>query len=159
MRSRSPKPQNRAEAGQALWPREVLWPEGNCIWKGRAEEPTGTVSLPGWLSEQLLRHCFDLICVFVLSNRTRFLSPERNGINSARFFANSVSREEEESYIHMVIVCFTLSCAPPQCAFCELFVEDTCAPESPLQSGNSHVNVLPGYPQLTDSKLLFSPAF
>uniref|UniRef100_A0ABI7VU67 PH domain-containing protein n=1 Tax=Felis catus TaxID=9685 RepID=A0ABI7VU67_FELCA len=34
-------------------------------------------------------------------NRTRFLSPERNGINSARFFANSVSREEEESYIHM----------------------------------------------------------
>ncbi|XP_021538503.1 GRB2-associated-binding protein 3 isoform X1 [Neomonachus schauinslandi] len=34
-------------------------------------------------------------------NRTRFLSPERNGINSARFFANSVSREEEESYIQM----------------------------------------------------------
>ncbi|XP_039078626.1 GRB2-associated-binding protein 3 isoform X2 [Hyaena hyaena] len=37
----------------------------------------------------------------VPGNRTRFLSPERNGINSARFFANSVSREEEESYIHM----------------------------------------------------------
>uniref|UniRef100_A0A8C0K7Z5 Uncharacterized protein n=1 Tax=Canis lupus dingo TaxID=286419 RepID=A0A8C0K7Z5_CANLU len=34
-------------------------------------------------------------------NRTRFLSPERNGINSARFFADSVSREEEESYIQM----------------------------------------------------------
>ncbi|XP_066105171.1 GRB2-associated-binding protein 3 [Saccopteryx bilineata] len=34
-------------------------------------------------------------------NRTSFLSPERNGINSARFFANSVSREEKESYIQM----------------------------------------------------------
>ncbi|XP_059534895.1 GRB2-associated-binding protein 3 isoform X2 [Myotis daubentonii] len=34
-------------------------------------------------------------------NRTSFLSPGRNGINSARFFANSVSREEEESYIQM----------------------------------------------------------
>ncbi|XP_006876895.1 PREDICTED: GRB2-associated-binding protein 3 isoform X2 [Chrysochloris asiatica] len=34
-------------------------------------------------------------------NRTSFLSPERNGINSARFFANPVSREEEESYIQM----------------------------------------------------------
>nr|XP_025852093.1 GRB2-associated-binding protein 3 [Vulpes vulpes] len=34
-------------------------------------------------------------------NRTRFLSPERNGINSARFFADCVSREEEESYIQM----------------------------------------------------------
>ncbi|XP_046528704.1 GRB2-associated-binding protein 3 isoform X2 [Equus quagga] len=34
-------------------------------------------------------------------NRTSFLSPERNGINSARFFANSISREEEESYIQM----------------------------------------------------------
>ncbi|XP_077845043.1 GRB2-associated-binding protein 3 isoform X9 [Macaca mulatta] len=33
--------------------------------------------------------------------RTSFLSPERNGINSARFFANPVSREEEESYIEM----------------------------------------------------------
>uniref|UniRef100_G1L3I7 GRB2 associated binding protein 3 n=1 Tax=Ailuropoda melanoleuca TaxID=9646 RepID=G1L3I7_AILME len=37
-------------------------------------------------------------------NRTRFLSPERNGINSARFFANSVSREEEESYIQMKLL-------------------------------------------------------
>ncbi|KAI5934509.1 GRB2-associated-binding protein 3 [Manis javanica] len=34
-------------------------------------------------------------------NRTSFLSPERNGIHSARFFAHSVSREEEESYIQM----------------------------------------------------------
>ncbi|XP_023564240.1 GRB2-associated-binding protein 3 isoform X2 [Octodon degus] len=34
-------------------------------------------------------------------NRTSFLSPERNGINSARFFSNPVSREEEESYIQM----------------------------------------------------------
>lgn len=34
-------------------------------------------------------------------NRTSFLSPERNGINSARFFANPISREEEESYIQM----------------------------------------------------------
>ncbi|KAM5221734.1 GRB2-associated-binding protein 3 isoform 2-T2 [Ctenodactylus gundi] len=34
-------------------------------------------------------------------NRTSFLSPERNGINSTRFFANAVSREEEESYIQM----------------------------------------------------------
>nr|XP_006219439.1 GRB2-associated-binding protein 3 [Vicugna pacos] len=34
-------------------------------------------------------------------NRTSFFSPERNGINSARFFANPVSREEEESYIQM----------------------------------------------------------
>ncbi|XP_008247681.1 GRB2-associated-binding protein 3 isoform X1 [Oryctolagus cuniculus] len=34
-------------------------------------------------------------------NRTSFLSPERNGINSVRFFANPVSREEEESYIQM----------------------------------------------------------
>ncbi|KAM9107253.1 LOW QUALITY PROTEIN: GRB2-associated-binding protein 3-like [Megaptera novaeangliae] len=32
---------------------------------------------------------------------TSFLSPERNGINSARFFANSVSREEEQSYMQM----------------------------------------------------------
>uniref|UniRef100_A0A673U0F8 GRB2 associated binding protein 3 n=3 Tax=Suricata suricatta TaxID=37032 RepID=A0A673U0F8_SURSU len=36
----------------------------------------------------------------VLCNRTRLLSPERNGINSARFCANSVSRQEEQSYIH-----------------------------------------------------------
>ncbi|XP_021563953.1 GRB2-associated-binding protein 3 [Carlito syrichta] len=34
-------------------------------------------------------------------HRTSFLSPERNGINSARFFANPVTREEEESYIQM----------------------------------------------------------
>ncbi|XP_029099560.1 GRB2-associated-binding protein 3 [Monodon monoceros] len=34
-------------------------------------------------------------------NRTSFLSPERNGINPARFFANSVSREEEQSYMQM----------------------------------------------------------
>ncbi|XP_047620446.1 GRB2-associated-binding protein 3 isoform X1 [Phacochoerus africanus] len=34
-------------------------------------------------------------------NRTSFLSPERNGLNSARFFASSVSTEEEESYIQM----------------------------------------------------------
>ncbi|XP_020831335.1 GRB2-associated-binding protein 3 isoform X2 [Phascolarctos cinereus] len=34
-------------------------------------------------------------------NRTSFLSPERDGINSARLFANSVSGEEEESYIQM----------------------------------------------------------
>ncbi|XP_059012705.1 GRB2-associated-binding protein 3 isoform X2 [Mustela lutreola] len=44
--------------------------------------------------------CVTRTCT-VPCNRTRFLSPERNGINSARFFANSVSREEEESYIHM----------------------------------------------------------
>ncbi|XP_057574382.1 GRB2-associated-binding protein 3 isoform X2 [Hippopotamus amphibius kiboko] len=37
-------------------------------------------------------------------NRTSFLSPERNGINSARFFGNSVSREEEESYIQMKLL-------------------------------------------------------
>uniref|UniRef100_A0A8C3VKI3 GRB2 associated binding protein 3 n=1 Tax=Catagonus wagneri TaxID=51154 RepID=A0A8C3VKI3_9CETA len=36
-------------------------------------------------------------------NRTSFLSPERNGLNSARFFANSVSRDEEESYIQMKV--------------------------------------------------------
>ncbi|XP_045141499.1 GRB2-associated-binding protein 3 [Echinops telfairi] len=34
-------------------------------------------------------------------NRTSFLSPERNGIHSARFFANPISREVEESYIQM----------------------------------------------------------
>ncbi|XP_003802795.2 GRB2-associated-binding protein 3 [Otolemur garnettii] len=34
-------------------------------------------------------------------NRTSFISPERNGINSSRFFANPVSREERESYIQM----------------------------------------------------------
>uniref|UniRef100_A0A663M681 GRB2 associated binding protein 3 n=1 Tax=Athene cunicularia TaxID=194338 RepID=A0A663M681_ATHCN len=34
-------------------------------------------------------------------NRMSFISPERDGINSARIFANSVSGEEEESYIHM----------------------------------------------------------
>ncbi|XP_060039173.1 GRB2-associated-binding protein 3 isoform X1 [Erinaceus europaeus] len=34
-------------------------------------------------------------------NRSTFLSPERNGFNSARFFASPVSREEEESYIPM----------------------------------------------------------
>ncbi|XP_029423633.1 GRB2-associated-binding protein 3 isoform X2 [Nannospalax galili] len=34
-------------------------------------------------------------------NRTSFLSPKRNGINSARFFATPASREEEESYIQM----------------------------------------------------------
>uniref|UniRef100_A0A8C5K9K7 Growth factor receptor bound protein 2-associated protein 3 n=1 Tax=Jaculus jaculus TaxID=51337 RepID=A0A8C5K9K7_JACJA len=37
-------------------------------------------------------------------NRTSFLSPERNGINSARFFANPASREEEESYIQMKLL-------------------------------------------------------
>ncbi|KAM6143755.1 GRB2-associated-binding protein 3 isoform 3-T3 [Erethizon dorsatum] len=37
-------------------------------------------------------------------NRTSFLSPERNGINSARFFANPISREEEESYIQMKLL-------------------------------------------------------
>ncbi|NXX29309.1 GAB3 protein, partial [Nicator chloris] len=36
-------------------------------------------------------------------NRMSFISPERDGINSARIFASSVSGEEEESYIHMVI--------------------------------------------------------
>ncbi|NXG70497.1 GAB3 protein, partial [Baryphthengus martii] len=40
-------------------------------------------------------------------NRMSFISPERDGINSARIFANSVSGEEEESYIHMVIFIFT----------------------------------------------------
>ncbi|XP_028922792.1 GRB2-associated-binding protein 3 isoform X1 [Ornithorhynchus anatinus] len=34
-------------------------------------------------------------------NRTSFISPERDGINSARLFASSVSGEEEESYIQM----------------------------------------------------------
>ncbi|XP_006900009.1 PREDICTED: GRB2-associated-binding protein 3 isoform X2 [Elephantulus edwardii] len=34
-------------------------------------------------------------------NRSSFLSPERSGINSARFFANPISKEEEESYIQM----------------------------------------------------------
>ncbi|XP_027625131.1 GRB2-associated-binding protein 3 isoform X2 [Tupaia chinensis] len=34
-------------------------------------------------------------------SRTSFFSPERNGINSVRFFASPVSREEEESYIQM----------------------------------------------------------
>ncbi|KAM5290739.1 GRB2-associated-binding protein 3 isoform 1-T1 [Glossophaga mutica] len=34
-------------------------------------------------------------------NRTSFLSPERNGINSAGFFASSVSREEKESNTQM----------------------------------------------------------
>ncbi|XP_075395409.1 GRB2-associated-binding protein 3 isoform X2 [Tenrec ecaudatus] len=34
-------------------------------------------------------------------NRTSFLSPERNGIHSARFFANPISRDMEESYIQM----------------------------------------------------------
>uniref|UniRef100_A0A674JCR7 GRB2 associated binding protein 3 n=1 Tax=Terrapene triunguis TaxID=2587831 RepID=A0A674JCR7_9SAUR len=34
-------------------------------------------------------------------NRTSFISPDRDGINSARIFANSVSGEEEESYIQM----------------------------------------------------------
>ncbi|XP_019377108.1 PREDICTED: GRB2-associated-binding protein 3 isoform X1 [Gavialis gangeticus] len=34
-------------------------------------------------------------------NRMSFLSPERDGINSARPCANSVSGEEEECYIHM----------------------------------------------------------
>ncbi|XP_069320041.1 GRB2-associated-binding protein 3 isoform X3 [Eulemur rufifrons] len=37
-------------------------------------------------------------------NRTSFLSPERNGINPARFFANPVSREEEDSYIQMKLL-------------------------------------------------------
>ncbi|KAF6390020.1 GRB2 associated binding protein 3 [Rhinolophus ferrumequinum] len=37
-------------------------------------------------------------------NRTSFLSPERNGIKSARLFANSVSREEEGSYIQMKVL-------------------------------------------------------
>ncbi|XP_028379294.1 GRB2-associated-binding protein 3 isoform X5 [Phyllostomus discolor] len=37
-------------------------------------------------------------------NRTRFLSPERNGINSARFFASSVSREEKESNTQMKLL-------------------------------------------------------
>ncbi|KAJ7310222.1 hypothetical protein JRQ81_007117 [Phrynocephalus forsythii] len=34
-------------------------------------------------------------------NRTSFISPERDGINSAKVFASSVSGEEEESYIQM----------------------------------------------------------
>ncbi|KAM7160617.1 GRB2-associated-binding protein 3 isoform 6-T6 [Macrochelys suwanniensis] len=34
-------------------------------------------------------------------NRTSFISPDRDSINSARIFANSVSGEEEESYIQM----------------------------------------------------------
>ncbi|KAJ6657445.1 hypothetical protein lerEdw1_002504 [Lerista edwardsae] len=34
-------------------------------------------------------------------NRTSFISPERDGINSARAFASSVSGDEEESYIQM----------------------------------------------------------
>ncbi|XP_062998175.1 GRB2-associated-binding protein 3 [Elgaria multicarinata webbii] len=34
-------------------------------------------------------------------NRTSFISPERDGINSARIFASSISGAEEESYIQM----------------------------------------------------------
>ncbi|XP_020639975.2 GRB2-associated-binding protein 3 [Pogona vitticeps] len=34
-------------------------------------------------------------------NRTSFISPERDGINSARVFASSISGQEEESYIQM----------------------------------------------------------
>ncbi|XP_048370766.1 GRB2-associated-binding protein 3 isoform X1 [Sphaerodactylus townsendi] len=34
-------------------------------------------------------------------NQTSFISPERDGINSARVFASSISGEEEESYIQM----------------------------------------------------------
>lgn len=48
------------------------------------------------------------VCVLVspthpTSNRTSFISPERDFSNSARIFASSVSGEEEESYIQMVI--------------------------------------------------------
>ncbi|XP_007467423.1 PREDICTED: GRB2-associated-binding protein 3 isoform X2 [Lipotes vexillifer] len=37
-------------------------------------------------------------------NRTSVLSPERNGINPARLFANSVSREEEQSDVQMKLL-------------------------------------------------------
>ncbi|CAO2621126.1 GRB2-associated-binding protein 3 [Lemmus lemmus] len=37
-------------------------------------------------------------------NRTSFLSSQRNGINSARFFATPSSKEEEESYIQMKLL-------------------------------------------------------
>lgn len=71
-----------------------------------------------WLAfRPAVRHCFDLIYIFVPSNRTSFLSPERNGINSARFFANSVSREEEKSYIQMVILYFSHFSYSPQSIF------------------------------------------
>uniref|UniRef100_A0A8B9IP71 GRB2 associated binding protein 3 n=1 Tax=Anser cygnoides TaxID=8845 RepID=A0A8B9IP71_ANSCY len=45
--------------------------------------------------------CRSLEYCGVAGNRMSFISPERDGINSARIFANSVSGEEEESYIHM----------------------------------------------------------
>ncbi|NXA45953.1 GAB3 protein, partial [Nothocercus julius] len=61
-----------------------------------------------WLHFRASVRCFlNLSCVFLHSNRMSFISPERDGINSARIFANSVSGEEEESYIHMVIFIFT----------------------------------------------------
>lgn len=77
-----------------------------------AETPQGSVS--SWLPfRAAVKHCFDLICIFVFSNRTSFLAPERNGINSARFFANPISREEEESYIQMVIPYLYVFFLPP----------------------------------------------
>jgi hypothetical protein len=93
---------------KSLFLQELLGPEGSCVWKRRAQSPWGHVS--SWLLFiAAVRHCFDLIYIFyifVLSNRTSFLSPERNDINSARFFANPVTREEEESYIQMVMLYF-----------------------------------------------------
>lgn len=71
-----------------------------------------------WLHFRASVRCFlNLSCVFLHSNRMSFISPERDGINSARIFANSVSGEEEESYIHMVIFIFT---QPSFALFCSV---------------------------------------
>lgn len=113
----------------------------NCF--GRKEIVSGRGGLKShgghvssWLAfRTAVRHCFDLIHIFVLSNRTSFLSPERNGINSARFFANSISREEEESYIQMVILYFTHSSfLHPNLYSYKLIIKETYPSENPVQS-------------------------
>lgn len=132
--------------------RKKLYLEGEG-WKAHGDP------VSSWLAfRAAVRHCFDLIYIFVLSNRTRFLSPERNGINSARFFANSVSREEEESYIQMVILCFTLHMLHPNVYSYEFIIKETCTSERFLQSENNHLNVIPGYWEQIYLKLVFFPA-
>lgn len=71
-----------------------------------------------WLAfRAAVRHCFDLTYISVLSNRTNFFPQERNTISSARYYANSASRKDDDAYVQMVILYFSYSYSSAQSIF------------------------------------------
>lgn len=119
-----------------------------------------------WLAfRAAVRHCLDLTYISVLSNRTSFLSPERNGINPARFFANSVSREEEQSYMQMVILYFSHSSySSPQSILsvhCKgnIAFRKSCAILKQLLDCNTSLQCFPDWEQVVMKSVFFPAIF